>query len=112
MSKDDALVLDLLRAARLAIDFTTGYSTQQFLDDLKTQSAVLHQLTLLGEQARRVTAEFRSAHPEVPWAAIAGLRNRIVHEYDSVDVDRVWEVVHRDLAPLIAALQAIAPRES
>jgi uncharacterized protein with HEPN domain len=111
MSKDDAYVLDMLRAAKLARQFGEECTEQQFLDDVKTQSAVLYQLTLLGEAVRRVSQPFRDAHPDVPWQQMAGLRNRIVHEYDDVDIDRVWEVIRKDLAPLVAALERIAKPE-
>jgi uncharacterized protein with HEPN domain len=111
MSKDDACVLDMLRAARLAREFGAECAEQQFLDDVKTQSAVLHQLTVLGAAVRRVSQEFQDAHPDVPWQEIAGLRNRIVHEYDEIDIDRVWELIQRDLPPLITALERIARPE-
>ncbi|MBE3132119.1 MAG: DUF86 domain-containing protein [Acidobacteria bacterium] len=111
MSKDDAYVLDMLRAASLARQFAEGCTEARFLDDVKTQSAVLHQLTMLGEAVRRVSQEFREHHPQVPWGEIAGLRNRIVHEYDEIDLDRVWEVIRRDLPRLIPALEAIAHPE-
>jgi uncharacterized protein with HEPN domain len=111
MSKDDAYVLDMLRAARLARQFGVECTEQQFLEDIKTQSAVLHQLTMLGEAVRRVSQDFHETHASVPWQEIAGLRNRIVHEYDEIDIDRVWEVIRRDLPPLIAALERIAKPE-
>jgi uncharacterized protein with HEPN domain len=111
MSKDDGYVLDMLRAARLARQFGHECTEAQFLDDVKTQSAVLHQLTTLGEAVRRVSQSFRDSHPHVPWSQIGGLRNRIVHEYDEIDIDRVWEVIVRDLPVLIIALERIAKPE-
>ncbi|HEX7486491.1 MAG TPA: DUF86 domain-containing protein [Vicinamibacterales bacterium] len=111
MSNDDAYVLDMLRSATLARQFAEGCSEQQFLEDIKTQSAVLHQLTLLGEAVRRISDGFRKLHPDVPWNEIAGMRNRIVHDYDEIDLDRVWEVLHRDLPGLIPALKSIAQTE-
>jgi len=111
MSNDDGHVLDMLRAAALAHEFVRGCSVDDFLADIKTQSAVLHQLTMLGEAVRRVSEGFRAGHPEVPWSDIAGMRNRIVHEYDAVDIDLVWEVLERDLPALIPALKRIAKTE-
>lgn len=111
MSRDDGHVLDLLEAARRALSFAAGMSESQFLNDLKTQSAVLHQLTVLGEAARRVSQPFRDAHAEVPWKEMAGLRSRIVHDYDEVDLDEVWRIIERDLPALIPVLQAIAKAE-
>jgi len=58
------------------------------------------------EKFRRSSGEL---HPDVPWAAIVGLRHRVVHDYLHVDLDIVWDVVHQDLGPLIAKLQKIVP---
>ena len=111
MSRDDGYVLDLLEAARRAVAFVQDVSEIQFMKDLKTQSAVLHQLTVLGEAVRRLSPEFRQQHPELPWKEMAGLRSRIVHDYDDVDLDEVWNILERDLPSLIPQLQAIARSE-
>lgn len=111
MSRDEAHVLDILEAARRALAFVAGMTDRQFLNDLKTQSAVLHQLTVLGEATRRVSDEFRSANPDVSWKEMAGLRSRIIHDYDEVDLDQVWTVIERDLPRLIPRLEAIAKSE-
>jgi uncharacterized protein with HEPN domain len=58
-----------------------------FLSDLKTQSAVLHQLMVLGEAVRRLATGFRESHPEIPWALMAGMRDKLIHAYDAVDLD-------------------------
>jgi uncharacterized protein with HEPN domain len=67
MHADDATVLDILNAARRAVCFAEGIDKSQFLDDEKTQSAVIHQLLILGEAVKRLSAEFRTAHPQLPW---------------------------------------------
>jgi uncharacterized protein with HEPN domain len=59
MSRDEATLLDLERAARLIIEFTRGMDGEVFLDDVKTQSAVMHQLLVLGEAVKRLSLEFR-----------------------------------------------------
>jgi uncharacterized protein with HEPN domain len=82
-----------------------------FLADLKTQSAVLHQLTVLGEATRRVSQAFRDGHSAIPWKDIAGLRSRIVHDYDDIDLDEVWKILQTDLPALTAELEAVAKPE-
>jgi uncharacterized protein with HEPN domain len=67
MPRDDAIVEDLNRAARLAQEFVRGMDQSAFTADLKTQSAVLHQLLILGEATKRLSEPFRDAHPQVPW---------------------------------------------
>lgn len=79
MPRDDAHLLDILRAARLAIEFKGTVEQSEFLGDAKTQSAVLHQLLIVGEAVKRISPEFRAAHPEAPWRAIAGTRDKLIH---------------------------------
>ena len=111
MSRDSATLLDILKAARLAVQFKAGLDKVAFLDDLKTQSAILHQLLVLGEAVKRVSEEFRAHHPEVPWRMIAGMRNKVIHEYDDVDLDEAWTTVSSDIPRLIALLEPLAPHE-
>ena len=84
MPRDDAHLLDILRSARLAIEFKGSADKAEFLSDAKTQSAVLHQLLIIGEAVKRMSPEFRAAHPEVPWKAIAGTRDKLIHFYEGV----------------------------
>ena len=109
MSRDDAVALDMLTAARRAVDFGAGLTRDQLGTDLKTQSAILHQLLVLGEAPKRLSDGFRDAHPETPWKAIAGMRDRIIHGYDDVDLQEVWRTLDSDLPALIAVLTQVVP---
>jgi uncharacterized protein with HEPN domain len=110
MWRDDATLLDILRAARLALEFRGGLDKAAFLTDLKTQAAILHELLVLGEGAKRLSTGFRDEHPDVPWKAIAGMRDRLLHGYDDVDLDLVWKTVDEDLPSLVTRLERLAPR--
>ena len=70
-----------------------------------------HIVQVLGEAVRHVSPAFQSAHPEIPWHEILGMRNRIVHDYMNVDEDIIWEVVQQDLPPLVEVLKNIIPPE-
>ncbi len=109
MSRDDATLLDLARAAHLIIEFTRNTDALAFFDDVKTQSAVLHQLMVLGEAVKRLSSEFRLQHPEIPWPLIAGMRDNLIHEYDSVDLDEVWRTADRDIPNLLKQLERLLP---
>lgn len=77
------------KAARLALEFTQDISRAEFEADLKTQSAVLYQIAILGEAVKRISQDFRNQHPEISWAAIAGMRDKLIHDYEGVDTQRV-----------------------
>jgi uncharacterized protein with HEPN domain len=109
MSRDEATLLDIERAARLIIDFTREMDDQVFLDDVKTQSAVLHQLLVLGEAVKRLSPEFRRQHQRIPWSLIAGMRDNLIHEYDTVDLDEVWSTAKRDVPRLLLSLDLTQP---
>jgi len=107
MSRDEATVLDMIGASRLIIEFKRDLDRAAFYDDEKTQSAILHQLMVLGEAAKRLSVSFRSAHPEVPWSLIAGMRDNLIHEYDAVDLDEVWWTSENDIPRLLSQLEEL-----
>jgi uncharacterized protein with HEPN domain len=109
MWRDDATLLDILRAARLALDFRGQIDKSGFLGDLKTQAAVLHELLVLGEAVKRLSTPFREQHSEIPWKAVAGMRDRLLHGYDDVDLDLVWKTLEEDLPELIDLVEKLAP---
>jgi len=111
MSRDNAILLDMLRAARLVVSFKGNLDKIAFLNDLKTQSAILHQLLVLGEATKRLSEVFRAAHPRVPWKMITGMRDKLIHEYDDVDLDEVWKTTSSDIPGLIAMLEPLVPQE-
>ena len=112
MSRDDAVLLDMLIAARRAVTFAAGLTREQLESDLKTQSAVLHQLLVLGEAAKRLSDVFRDEHSGTPWKAIAGMRDRIIHGYDDVDLGEVWRTIEADLPILTSTLEQLMPKSS
>lgn len=105
MPKSDAALVDMLIRARAAIQFAEGHDLASFRADTKTQFAVLHALTLIGEAAKRVDEASRAVYPLLPWRSIAGARDMLVHEYHRVALDVVWEIVQRDLPMLVEALR-------
>jgi uncharacterized protein with HEPN domain len=112
MSRDETTLADILRAARLVVVFADGMDIDAFLDDLKTQSAVLHQLMIIGEAVKRLSPTFRAAHSAIPWSLIAGMRDRLIHGYDAVDLDQVWNTVTRDIPDLLVQLRALLPDDN
>jgi len=111
MLRDDAVLLDMIEAARKALDFTKGLAKSAFMKDEKTQAAVLHQITVLGEAAKRLSQDFRRRHSQIRWKDIAGMRDIIIHQYDRVNLQRVWNALSRDIPELIAKLSTLLPRD-
>ncbi|MFZ0927913.1 MAG: DUF86 domain-containing protein [Syntrophobacteraceae bacterium] len=111
MQRDEATLVDIANAARLALDFSAGLTSDEFLRDLKTQSAVLHQLTILGEAVKRLSEGFRARYPDIPWALIAGMRDHLIHAYDAVDLDEVWRTLKKDIPDLLDGIVPILPSD-
>lgn len=109
MERDEATLLDVFRAARLCQEFLGNLTEEEFLSDEKTQSAVLHQLMVLGEAVKRLSREFRAAHPEIPWGPMAGMRDHLVHAYDAVDLGEVWKTASGDIPSLRKSLEPLLP---
>ena len=96
----DLLVEDILEALRKISRYTVGMGPEEFRQDPKTIDAVIRNLEILGEATRQLPENFISRYPGVPWRQIAGLRNRIIHEYFAVDLEIVWQVIQHDLPQL------------
>ncbi len=111
MLRDEAAVLDILRAARLARAFLGSLKKDDLLRDAKTQSSILHQLLVVGEAVKRLSPDFRAEHSRIGWKRIAGTRDVIIHQYDRIDIDEVWHTLTVDLPELIAYLEPLAPSE-
>ena len=110
-NRDKAILLDVARAAELALDFKKSMDKAAFLKDIKTQSAILHQLMVMGEAVKRLSQEFRDQHPEIPWPLIAGLRDKLIHGYDIIDLDRVWHTINKDVPDLKTKLAPLLPQQ-
>ena len=87
----------------------TGLSRAEFLEDEKTIDAVVRNLEIIGEAVRSVSIDFKEEHASVPWSKIAGLRNRIVHDYFGLDLEIIWEVLQRSLPEFKQQLVRIRP---
>jgi uncharacterized protein with HEPN domain len=104
-------LVDILEAARLLQKFVEGVNQDTFENDLMRQAAVMRQLEIMGEAARRLSEETRQELSEIPWHQIIGMRNRLIHVYDDVDLAIVWDTVQNDLPPLMSQLEKIVPLE-
>ncbi len=93
-------------------DYIKGYDFEKFAGDKKSISAVLREISVLGEAALRTTEQFRKKHPEVKWKEIFGTRNKLIHDYMGVRLDIVWETIQTSLPELKRQVEAILEAES
>jgi uncharacterized protein with HEPN domain len=112
MSRDDAYIIDIVTAAKCILAFSQGMTKSELASDSKTQSAVLYQIAILGEAAKRLSPEFREAHPDIPWRRICAARNVMIHEYDKVDIDEIWKIIEIHVPELLNKLQPLMPKET
>ena len=95
----------MLDAAKQAIEFTRGRSSADLYRDAQLALALTRLVEIIGEAAKNVSAETRATQPQIPWRAIAGTRDRLVHAYFDVDLEQLWQIVAVDLPPLAVALE-------
>lgn len=100
-NRDDHILLaDIMVAIEKILRYTAGYDKDRFLADERTIDAVVRNLEIVGEAVRQLSDAFKQDHEKIPWHQMAGLRNRIVHDYFGLDLDIIWHVVANDLPAL------------
>jgi uncharacterized protein with HEPN domain len=111
MSKrvESVYLLDMLTYGRRVRERAGNRTREELLSDDPMRESVSFNLAVIGEAAAQVSAETQAAHPKIPWAKIISMRNRLIHGYDRIDFEKVWEAVTTGVPALIAALEEILP---
>jgi uncharacterized protein with HEPN domain len=97
----------MLEHAREAVAMVRGKTRADLDTDRQLNLALVRLLEIIGEAAARIPESERACSPNIPWAQIISLRHRLIHGYDAVDFDILWQILGRDLPPLIEALEKI-----
>lgn len=109
MTKDTRVHLAQMLERIHRIERYTADGHRAFLDDEMIQDAVVRNLEVIGEAAKRVPDELRAQRPEIPWKSIAGLRDVLIHQYEGVSLPEVWRVVEDDLPGLRREIESMIP---
>ncbi len=88
---------DILYKISLIWEFIKGYSYKDFLEDTKTQYAVIYALQNIGEAVKRIPKEIKEEYPSIPWRKIAGFRDITAHKYFDIDVNIIWVILEKEL---------------
>lgn len=109
---DTVRLRHMLDAAREAVSFAAGKSRADLDADRMLALSVVKAIEIIGEAANAVSEPFRTAHPEIPWQDIIGMRHRLINAYFDVNLSVVWSTVTEDLPPLVDALAALLGSET
>lgn len=98
MKKDMMIYIeDILESMRAIDKYIVGLTYEKFEMNYLTQDAVLMRLSVIGESVAKLTPEFKNKYPKIPWKSMKGIRNLVVHDYASVNLKKIWEIVSTDL---------------
>ena len=100
-------IRDMLENADKALRFVEGMRFEEFAEDEKTVYAVIRAIEVIGEAVRKIPNDLRDTYSEIPWRAIAGTRDKLIHEYAGVNLSVVWRTVQEDLPMLIKQLKNV-----
>lgn len=106
MRSEAKLLFDIADSCRLVMEFMDGMDRATFDQDTKTQSAVLYQLSVIGEAAKNLPDDWRAQHSTIPWTQMGRMRDHLIHRYFSVDLDMLWQTSTADVPAL---LQYVTP---
>ena len=110
--RDTGYLLDILEAAKAISEFVRGSDWTSFHADRLRQSATIHQITIIGEAAGRISDELRRDLPDIPWRRMVGMRNILIHVYREADLEEVWRVATEDVPVLIHRIGPLIPPDT
>lgn len=107
MQRDKQTLIDISTAIQQALLYSQGIDQDSLKQDDEKQAAILYRLIIIGEATKRLSNEFRDQYPMIPWRQMAGLRDVVIHDYDELDFDILWNVVHLNLPDILPKIQTI-----
>lgn len=111
MNRNLSYLLDINQFSQDLLQFVENMDEATFLNDKKTQNAVLYNITIIGEAVKKLTSDFREQYSHIPWKQIAGMRDKLVHDYRQINLKQVWLVTQIDIPELLKNLQPLLPKK-
>lgn len=112
MKKGDAVYLKHIRDAISRIEeYTKAVGYDDFIKNNLIQDGAIRQLEIIGEATKRLSTEFKNKYPHIAWKDIAGMRDKLIHDYFGVDLDAVWDTVKKDISVLKKEVKKILSEE-
>jgi hypothetical protein len=112
MQRDAGLLVDMTQAARQIVLFRGQMDFEQFRNDPRTQSAIIHQFLIIGEVAKLLSEKFKKANPSLPWSAMARMRDKLIHHYRGVDLREIWKAAEVEIPKLLQFLESHRPEKT
>jgi len=109
MQRDQQFLLDMLQSAELIMTYMAQSTKNQFLNNIQLQDSVIRRLLVIAEAAKRISDAKQQELSNIGWREINGMRNRLVHEYDDINLDIVWDVVTLEIPSLVENLRSQFP---
>lgn len=109
LKRDQAALLDVVLAAQQIRRYSQGIDRAQLESSDEKQASILYRIIIIGEATKRISQTFREQHPDVAWREMAGMRDRITHAYDQVNLDVVWDVIQNKIPELLAQTEPLLP---
>ena len=109
MIKDNRIYLQqMLEAAQIIKSYIEPTTTiRDFYADIKTQDAIIRRMEIIGEITKRISSDLKEAYPEIMWKGMAGMRDKLIHDYDGVNYKLVWEVATKEIDKLLETIPQI-----
>jgi uncharacterized protein with HEPN domain len=107
MNDDRLFLLHIRDSLREVREFIEGESYESFSENRMVQNAVIRSFEVVGEAARRVSPEFREAHPEVPWRVMGDFRNKLIHAYFGLELEVIWKTATEDAPVLLERIERL-----
>ena len=106
--KEDKVYLDhILDCINNIVSYTEGMDEDTFNKNFLVQDAVVRNFQIIGEATKRIKSDFKTSYPNIPWKKMAGMRDKLIHDYVHVDLETVWDAIIKDVPTPLFDLKEI-----